>query len=319
MKYDLNDMLYFVYSVDYQGYTAAARVLGVSKSLLSRRIAALEEALGVRLVQRSTRRFSVTELGQQFAEQCRLAIQQAQAAVDLVNNALAHPRGRLRISAPVMMTEEVLSPLVSEFLKQYPDVAIEVLAVSREVDLISEGVDIAIRPSDLLLPDSGLHARQLNIDRHILVCSPEHLTRYAPLNDLCQLSHCPALIRRGTDARRQWHLINDRKEKFTLPLTPRLVTNNMRNLMYAALSGIGIAFLPYQVCLGYVNSGDLCHLFPEWSSEPYGLYAVYESRRGQTLLFKTFLDYLSRSLVTLPTPIRPVVEITAWPGNGGVA
>lgn len=316
MKYDLNDMLYFVYSVDYQGYTAAAQVLGVSKSLLSRRIAALEESLGVRLVQRSTRRFTVTELGQQFAEQCRLAIQQGQAAIDLVNNALAHPRGRLRISAPVMMAEELLSPLVSEFLKQYPDVVIEVLAVSREVDLINEGVDIAFRPSALLLPDSGLHARQLSLEKHIMVCSPGLQAHYAPLRDLQQLSHCPALLRRGEDARRQWRLVNAQKEKFILPLTARLITNSMRSLMYAAMAGVGVGFLPSKVCMPYIEKGDLCHLFPEWSSEPYALYAVYESRRGQTLLFKTFLGYINQALDNLKAPFPPIMSLKPPPKTG---
>lgn len=308
MKFDLNDMYYFVHAVDHQGYTAAARALGVSKSLLSRRIAALENDLGARLVQRSTRSFTVTELGQQFAEQCRLALQQAQAAEDLIGNVLSYPRGKLRISAPEMVAEEFLSPIVSEFLVRYPEVAIEVLSLNREVDLIDEGLDISIQPS-VLLQDSALHARQLVTDRHVLTCSPAWLARHGSPDDIRQLEGCPALLRRGIDERHQWVLFNKEKEKYILPLTPKLVTNNIRVLIYAAMAGVGIGFLPQGVCSSYLNSGELCHLLPEWSSETFALYAVYESRRGQTLLFKTFMEYLNHAFSALSYPPPPLVSL----------
>lgn len=296
MKCDLNDMLYFVNAVDHQGYTAAAKALGVSKSLLSRRIASLEESLGVRLLQRSTRRFNVTDLGLKFAEQCRLAVQQAQIAEDLVSNALAYPSGKLKIAAPVMMTEEFMAPVVCRFIQKYPDVEIELLAMNRDVDLTTEGIDIAIRPEPLPLRDSSLHVKPLCIEHQILVCSPDYIARFGMPNDVSELAQHATIIKKSDDNNRQWRLINVHKEKVTLNVTPRLITNNMRAVVYAAINGVGITCLPRFICLDHIDSGALVHVLPEWTNEPHSIHALYESKRGQTLLFKTFLDYLSQSL-----------------------
>lgn len=296
MKCDLNDMLYFVYAVDHQSYTSAAKALGVSKSLLSRRIAALEEALGVRLLQRSTRRFNVTDIGVKFAEQCRLTVQQAQIAEDLVSNALAYPSGRLRIAAPVMMTEEFMAPIVCRFIQKYPEVEIELLAINHEVDLTAEGIDIAIRPEPLPLRNSSLHLKPLSIDHQILVCSPSYIDHYGLPNQIADLQRHATIIKKSDDNNRQWRLINLHKEKVTLNVTPCLITNNMRAVIHAAIAGIGITCLPRIACADAITAGKLVHILPEWTSEPYSIHAVYESKRGQTLLFKTFMDYLSLSL-----------------------
>ena len=169
---DLNDLRFFVEVVDHGGFSAAGRALGIPKSRLSNRVARLEERLGVRLLQRSTRRFVITEVGERFLSHCRDMLEQARAAQAAVEELSAEPRGLVRVSSPIAMAPTVMAELIPEFLARYPKMQVRLLASDRRVDLIGEGFDIAIRVRDKLDTDASLVLRAFGQSRVLLVAAP---------------------------------------------------------------------------------------------------------------------------------------------------
>src|SRR5215468_10971822 len=174
---DLNDLFYFSIVVEKNGFAAAGRALGIPKSRLSRRISQLEERLGVRLLQRSTRRFAVTDAGQRFYRHCQAVIAEAQAAEEAVAQLTTEPRGLVRMSCPVSITENALAGIVPGFMQKYPQVKLFILSTNRRVDLINEGVDVALRVRMKLDTDSDLVVRSFGHSNALLVASPGYLDR----------------------------------------------------------------------------------------------------------------------------------------------
>ncbi len=170
---DLNDLYFFAAVVEHGGFSAAGRALGVPKSRLSKRVAQLEERLGVRLLQRTTRRFVVTEVGERFYTHCRAVLEEAQAAQDAVDELRAEPRGMVRLSCPVSLAQTVLAHLLPDFLALYPKMQVRVLSSDRRVDVIGEGYDLAIRVRTKLDTDANLVMRSFGHSRTALVASPE--------------------------------------------------------------------------------------------------------------------------------------------------
>src|SRR3954471_15101704 len=172
---DLNDLYYFSIVVEKNGFAAAGRALGIPKSRLSRRVAQLEERLGVRLLQRSTRRFAVTDAGQRFYRHCQAVIAEAQAAEEAVAQLTTEPRGLVRLSCPVSITQNVMANILPGFAEKYPQVKILVLSTNRRIDLINEGVDVAIRVRFKLDTDADLVVRTFGHSHSVLVASPKYL------------------------------------------------------------------------------------------------------------------------------------------------
>lgn len=296
MQDNLNDMALFAAVVKHQGFTAAGRALGVSKSLLSRRIEALESRLGVRLLQRTSRHFSVTAVGERYAIECQKLLEQAQAAQRVIEDLQLSPRGLLRISAPVMMAETVIAPLITEFLTYFPDITLEVLAINRAVDLLEENVDVMIRSHNEPLEDSGLHRKPLGTLRYVLVASPAFIAALpAPLR-VEQLSTLPTLIRKTPWAGEQWELLHPQEGHRKISLTPRVVSNNLLVLCQAATDGLGIALLPEMACTQGIAEGKLQHLLPQWHTPPSSISALYASHKGQSPALRAFLDFLTQKL-----------------------
>ncbi len=186
MRTDLNDLAYFAEVVAHGGFAAAGRALREPKSKLSRRIAGLEERLGLRLIERSSRRFRVTDTGQAFYERCRAMLAEAEQAEALVLQAQAEPHGRIRFSCPTGMVEPI-SSLVSSFLARYPKVRLQLVATDRAVDLIEERIDLALRVRGSLTSDAALTMRTLGISNRILVSSPQMASQIAGLDQLAAL------------------------------------------------------------------------------------------------------------------------------------
>jgi len=294
MKQNLNDMAYFAAVVQHRGFTAAGRALGVPKSLLSRRVTELENRLGLRLLNRSSRQFSVTEIGEQYAEQCRRMLDQAEVAQQLVDDTLARPKGRLTISAPVTMTETFMAPLVAEFLKRHDEVQIDLLSINREVDVIEEGIDIVIRVKALPLADSSLHFRALAKQRDILVASGDFIAGLPPLLSLDDLSRLPTLSRNDDIQNRTWTLEHPQEGRRKVPINPRLVSNNLIVLCHAALRGAGIVMMP-KIIFEHVQMqmpGQLQQVFEGWHSQEMLLHAVFASNKGKSSAFRVFMDYM---------------------------
>ncbi|MDR0775571.1 MAG: LysR family transcriptional regulator [Azonexus sp.] len=281
--------------MQHKGFSAAAKAMGSSKSLLSRRVAELENRLGIRLLNRSSRHFSVTALGERYAEQCARMLEQADLAEHLVADSLAYPRGRLVVCAPVAMSEIVLAPLVAEFLKSYPDVHIELLAINRDVDVIEEGIDIAIRAKPLPLADSDLHMHTLDRRHDILVASPQLIERHPELTvSIDSLKKVPTLSRLSNAGSHSWILEHATEGRKRIDLQPRLISSNFAALICAAIEGIGVALLPQLVCKESLASGKLQRIFSGWYSQEVLVHALFASSRGTSPAFRAFMDCLSK-------------------------
>jgi len=296
---DLNDLYYFVQVVEHGGFAPAGRALGEPKSKLSRRIALLEESLGVRLLQRSTRHFSVTEIGLTYYQHCKAMLIEAEAAEDAIAVTRAEPRGSIRLSCPHALLDARVGAMLSDFLKQCPSVRLELEATNRQVDVISEGLDFAIRVRPPPLADSDLVMRVLADRGQCLVASPALLEQFgAPLlpADLVPL---PSLALGLPQDRHTWALFGPDGASAVIQHQPRLVSRGMAALRTAAVAGVGIVQMPNLMVAHLLQSGELIWVIPEWRPRREIVHAVYSSRRGQLPSVRALLDFLADAFARL--------------------
>ena len=296
---DLNDLYYFVRVVEHGGFAPAGRALGMPKSKLSRRIALLEERLGVRLVQRSTRRFSVTEVGQDFLAHCRAMLVEAEAALEAVEVTRAEPRGIVRMSCPVALLDARVGAMVADFLRAHPRVAVHLDATNRRVDVIAEGVDIAIRVRPPPLEDSGLVMRVLGERGQCLVASPALLASTGVPRSPADLSGLPSMDLGLPQNEHAWRLSGPDGAEAVIRHEPRLVTRGMLTLRAAALAGVGVAQLPLMLAREHLDRGELVHLLPDWAPRREIVHAVFASRRGLLPSVRALIDYLADRFAAL--------------------
>jgi len=293
---DLNDLYFFAAVVEHGGFSAAGRALGVPKSRLSKRVAQLEERLGVRLLQRTTRRFVVTEVGERFYTHCRAVLEEAQAAQDAVDELRAEPRGVVRLSCPESLAQTVLAYLLPDFLTQYPKMQVRLLASNRRVDVIGEGYDLAIRVRSKLDSDANLVMRSFGQSRTKLVASPTLLKaqgRPATPEDLAKL---PALSMREHEGAQVWELIGANGEQVNVEVQARLITGDFAVLLESARRGLGVALLPEFVCAPAITRGELEVVLPDWSVPEGTMHFVYPSRRGMLPGVRALVDFLAERL-----------------------
>jgi DNA-binding transcriptional LysR family regulator len=284
----LHDIAVFTKVADAGSFTAAARALDMPKSTVSRRVANLEEALGVRLLHRTTRKVRLTDDGRAYAERCRRAIADLDEAERLLTARRAEPRGTLRVTAPVDFGEQYLGPIVAEYLRRHEDVRVEVELTPRVVDLVEEGFDVAIRLG--ALPPSALIARRLRGGGAHLYASPRYLARRgAPrtVDDLAR--HDCIAFRRG--GRTSWTLQGPSGER-TIERPARLVVNHLPLAREAAVAGLGIAVLPGYLGEDAVRAGRLRRVLSRWATADTPVHAVYPSARQLSAKVRAFLDLL---------------------------
>lgn len=296
---NLTDLAYFVAVVTHQGFSPAARVLGLPKSSLSRRVARLEERLGVRLLERSTHRFAVTEPGEAFFRHAQAAMAEAEAAEDSVALLRAEPQGRVRCSCPDGLARG-LTPVLSRFLIEHPRVRLQLLATNRRVDLIEEGVDIAIRVRERLDTDATLQMRQVGSSWAWLVAHPALLDRVGRPQRPADLRSLPTLGASEARSAESWTLTGPEGERETIDLEPRLATREFELLLQAALDGVGIGLLPDLLCTEAIREGRLERVLPEWSSAEGIIHLVFTTRRGLLPAVRALIDTL---VAVLPTVI----------------
>lgn len=293
---DLNDLRFFAGVVEHGGFSAAGRALGVPKSRLSKRVALLEERLGVRLLQRTTRRFAVTEVGERFYAHCRAMLEEAQAAQDAVAELSAEPRGVVRVSCPVAIAQTVLAYLMPDFLAAHPKVQVRVFANNRRVDLIAEGIDVAIRVRDKLDAEASLILRNVGRSRVVLCASPAFLDAHGRPSAPADLESMPLLSVQEHEGAQTLELTGNDGTRLTVELQARMICGEFNVLYEAAKRGIGIAALPEFVCAPAILRGELEVLLPEWSV-PQGIaHFVYASRRGLLPAVRAFVDFLAERL-----------------------
>ncbi len=300
---DLNDLYYFSQVVERGGFAAAARVLGVPKSKLSRRVAALEERLGVRLIQRSTRRFSVTEVGRAYHGHCVAMVAEATAAQEAIDRTSAEPQGFVRVSCPVGLMERRVGNVISRYLADYPRVTMQIDVTNRRVDVIGEGFDLALRVRTPPLEDSGLVVRLLQGLGSVLVASPALLEAIGRPRDPAEMGGMPTLDHVQPDGAYLWRLTGPDDAICEVAHRPRLVTNEMTMLRRAALRGAGIAALPRFLVDDDLAEGGLEHILPDWTFPRALVHAVFPSRRGLLPAVRALVDRLVAAYgpVTPPT------------------
>ena len=289
---DLNDMLYFVEVVERGGFAAAGRALGIPKSRLSRRIAELESQLGVRLLQRTTRKLSLTEVGSAYLRHCQAMRDAAQAAKDMVEQVQSEPRGTVRVSCPVTLSQTVLAPLMPKYLQRYPEVRVEMLVANRPVNVVEEGVDVALRVRTSLEDSASMVVKKLDLTQQILLASPQYLNRRGVPQSPHDLMQHDVLSMSSYEGVAHWRLRSDSGAEVQLQPQTRYVADDLMTLKLAVLGGAGVCYLPDYMCQAEIERGELVHVLPQWCFPPGIVHAVFSSRRGLTPAVRSFLDFL---------------------------
>lgn len=289
MRVDLNDYAYFAEVVAHGGFAAAGRALREPKSKLSRRVAGLEERLGLRLIERSSRRFRVTETGQAFYERCRAMLAEAEQAEALVAQAQAEPHGRIRFSCPTGLVGPVTG-LINAFLARFPKVRLQLVATDRAVDLIGERIDLALRVRTSLTTDAALTMRSLGMSLRILVASPALASQVLHVEDLAAL---PTLATDTASEDIEWQLEAEDGRKQVVRLQPRMGCEDMAAVRDAAIDGLGIAMLPDHVCRLALEQGQLVRILPDWHGLKGMVHLVFTTRRGLSPAVRALIDHLA--------------------------
>jgi DNA-binding transcriptional LysR family regulator len=289
---DLNDMLFFAEVVERGGFAAAGRALGVPKSRLSRRVADLETQLGVRLLQRTTRKLSLTDVGETYLRHCQALRESAQAAANAVAQVQTEPRGTLRVVCPVTLAQTLLAELMPVFLARHPLVRMELQVSNRVVNLVEEGVDVALRVRASLEESGSLVVKRLGDDAPLLVASPALLARQGTPATLDDLSRLDSMAMSTIDGHASIHLKGPDGREHTMQHTPRYVADDLLTLLFAARAGTGMCWLPSYMCEEDLREGRLVQLLPDWTPPRGVVHAVFASRRGLTPAVRSFLDFL---------------------------
>ncbi|OOG39910.1 LysR substrate-binding domain-containing protein [Polaromonas sp. A23] len=293
---DLNDMVYFAEVAERGGFAAAGRALGLPKSRLSRRVAELEAQLGVRLLQRTTRKLSLTEAGELYLRHCVAMRDEALAAGEAVSQMQSEPRGTLRISCPVTLAQGTLGYLVPLYLAQYPHVKLDMRVTNRPIDLVEEGIDVALRVRPTLDDSGSLVVKQLGASCSYLLASPELLRRQGVPTTPEDLKKLDTVAMSAADGRSSWELIGPQGQEYVLQHQPRYVADDLQTLKLAMLAGTGMSFLPGMLSQAEQQAKLLVQVLPGWSLRPGMLHAVFPSRRGQVPAVRSFLDFLGEHL-----------------------
>jgi DNA-binding transcriptional LysR family regulator len=288
----LTEMEAFATVVDQGGFTDAAKKMGISKSAVSKHVSSLEARLGARLLNRTTRRVSPTEIGLAYYDRARRVLNDAGEADALVSAMQSEPSGLLRISVATDFGVNHLSPILSRFLHQFPEIQINMVLNNRYVELISEGFDLAVRVGDL--EDSTLRARKLTDTTKRMIASPNYLQRYGTPRRIDDLSDHKLLHYSNQASGNVWKVTAPSGEKRQVRTAGWLTVNDGQSLLNAAMSGLGIAFLPSFLYADALDHGKVVEVLPELPTESMGIYAVYPPGRFTQPKVRAFIDFLVR-------------------------
>lgn len=291
---DLTNYMLFAKTVAAGSISEAARELGMPKSTLSRRLTDLENEQGVRLLHRSTRGLKVTDIGRAFLVHCESMVAAAEAAQQVTQLVQETPRGDIHISCPYAISQSLLVHLLPEFMAMYPEVRVHWLVTNQPVNLIEEGVDVALRVRPTI-EDSSLIARTLSRAPTTLYAAPQFLQQY-PVEHPLDLVHVPLLSLHYSSGRYRYELTHSAGEKLSISYQPRLITDDMFVLREAAIAGQGLVALPNYICSEAVQLQQLQRVLPEWSLPIGIMHLVYPYRRGLLPAVRVFVDFLVERL-----------------------
>ena len=289
---DLNDLFLFAQVVEHGGFAAAGRAVGIPKSKLSRRVGELEARLGVRLIQRSTRRFAVTEIGQEYYRHCVAMLVEAEAAQDVIDRTRSEPQGTVRVSCPPALVCFQVGDMIARFMAANPKVVVHLESTSRRVDLISDGIDVAIRVRFPPIEQTDLVMRVLGDSEQRLVASPACLSSLHGPAVPASLGALPSVGFGPAHREHVWQLEGPDGASASVPYTPRLITDDIAQLKSAALLGVGVAQLPAMVVEKDIADGALVDILPEWRPKSGVVHAVFVTRRGLLPAVRSLVDHL---------------------------
>lgn len=296
MTLDPNDLLLFARIVDAGSLSAAALRLGLPKSTVSRRLAALEAQLGERLMLRTTRRLTLTDIGRALLEHARQVVEETEAAAALAQHHQAEPSGRLRVSMPADFATVVLAPLLARFVREHAAISLELDLTARRVDLVGEGFDLALRMGELA-DDATLAARRIAVFSHGLYASPEYLRRRGrPRTPAELMQHDTLRVLQRNGEPQAWRLARD-DEQHELAPPLRASANAPDLLSLLARQGVGITAVADHFAEPHVAAGELVPVLPDWDLPGAPVWAVFPGRRLMPARTRVFLDALAEEFV----------------------
>ncbi|MBA2662610.1 MAG: LysR family transcriptional regulator [Bradymonadaceae bacterium] len=290
-------MAIFVEVVREQGFTAAARKLQLSKSHVSKQIDRLEERLGVRLLQRTTRNVTVTELGAVYFERCLMILADISEAERALSQQQLAPKGVLRVTAPMTFGLHYLNPAVCDFMRRYPDLDVDIQFSDPRVDIVEQGFDVAVRVG--ALSDSSLFARHLAPVALGLVASPEYLERFGRPAHPRDLKDHSCLLYSYQAMGASWRF-NGPDGETLVRVEGRMVANNGQALVEAARQGLGIVLSPDFIAVDAIRAGELEFILTPWTTERLDVWAVYPHRRYLSQKVRLFIDFLVERFAGAP-------------------
>ncbi len=298
----LTSLTAFVRVVDAGGFSAAGRKLNMSTTMVSNHVQALEDRLGVRLLNRTTRKVSLTEIGKAYYDRCIQILADIEQADDIAGALQSTPRGTLRIYTNTHLVQ-FLSPVVAEFLATYPEVKVDLVIGERNVDLIDENFDLAVRmvPS----PDSSLIVRSLATWRHVLCCSHGYIERHGKPEQLADLAERNCICHVNYPFGDEWRFVDRKGAPATVRVSGNLVSNSGDTLRLATLAGVGIWLAAGFLVRHHLESGELVRLLPEYRPVEFSMNAIYPHRHHLSAKVRTFIDLLARHSAEQQKQINP--------------
>ncbi|EDP64855.1 Trancriptional regulatory protein, LysR family [alpha proteobacterium BAL199] len=299
---DFNDLYYFAKVVEHGGFSAAGRALGVPKSRLSQRISHLEERLGVRLIQRSTRLFNVTDIGHEYYLHCVAMLVEAEAAQESIDRIRAEPSGLVRVSCASSVLYYQVAEMIARFMAECPKVHVHLVSTNRRVDVIREGFDMAIRVRFPPLEESDLMMKVFARSKQCLVAAPALLDGLPKALMPTDVGRLPSLSWGASRQTHEWSLEGPDGATAIVRHNPRLVTEDMVALRLAALRGVGVAQMPVMVIKHDLQEEALVNVLPDWAPSAGIIHAVFPSRRGLLPSVRALLDHLASQYAALEDP-----------------
>ena len=290
----LAGMAIFARVVEENGFSAAARSMNLSKAAVSKQVARLEDRLGVRLLNRTTRRLGLTEAGRDYYERARRILAEVEDAEQAASSRLVHPRGLLRVNAPVTFGQTYLTPILPHFMKRWPELRVELTLMDRFVDLIDEGFDLAVRVAGM--GNSPLIARRLCEARHIVCAAPSYLAARGTPQRPADLARHDCLLYSYLSSGDDWRFIGPDGRELGVRVDGPLRANNGDALRYAAAAGLGVVYSPDFMVADMLQQGVLVPLLPDWRTPEMAIQAVYPPGRPLGAKVRVFIDFLVENL-----------------------
>lgn len=283
----------FVLVVQTGSFSAAGREQGTSQATISKKVAALEALMGVKLLTRTSRELSLTEVGQEYFQRCVSILSELDEAESNARSQMGRPTGQLRVSAPVVFGRKFIAPVLAEFLRDYPELKVDLHLSDNHVDLIAERIDIAIRAKQL--EDSTLVARHLFHNPMVLVAAPSYLEENQTPTTPTQLTSHNCILYSMQKSINVWHF-NQNEQSFAIPVSGSCRCDNGDVILQLAIDGVGIAQLPVWMVSEFIESGQLVTVLDEFEVNPLPFNAVYPQNRYVPLKVRSFIDFLKAKI-----------------------